>query len=64
MTFGEMLDVLGVSKTMWLFASFCWIAGALCALLLKDTRGQSLAKIQKSFGIEDEQVEINDIEQT
>ncbi|XP_024892080.1 facilitated trehalose transporter Tret1-like [Temnothorax curvispinosus] len=64
MTFGEMLDALGVSKTMWLFASSCWIAGALCALLLKDTRGHSLAKIQKSFGIEDRQVEINGIEQT
>ncbi|XP_011876304.1 PREDICTED: facilitated trehalose transporter Tret1-like [Vollenhovia emeryi] len=64
MTFGEMLDTLGVPKTMWLFASFCWIAGALCAILLKDTRGHSLVKIQNSFGIEDEQVEMNGIEQT
>ncbi|XP_011166297.1 facilitated trehalose transporter Tret1 [Solenopsis invicta] len=59
MTFGEMVDTLGVPKTMWLFAGFCWTAGILCALLLKDTRGQSLAKIQKSFGIESEQVEMN-----
>lgn len=64
MTFEEMLEGLGVSKTMWLFASFCWIAGTLCALLLKDTRGYSLTKIQKSFGIEDEQIEMNGVEQT
>ncbi|XP_018401127.1 PREDICTED: facilitated trehalose transporter Tret1-like [Cyphomyrmex costatus] len=64
MTFGEMLSVLGVSETMWFFAGFCWIAGALCALFVKDTRGYSLAKIQKSFGIEDEQIEMNSMEQT
>lgn len=64
MTFGEMLVVLGVPRTMWLFASFCWIAGTLCALLVTDTRGHSLTKIQKSFGIEDERGETNDIEQT
>jgi len=64
MTFGEMLDVLGVPKIMWLFAGFCWIAGAFCALLLKDTRGYNMAKIQKSFGIEDGQIEMNRIEQT
>lgn len=64
MSFGEMLDTLGVPKTMWLFASFCWIAGVLCTLLLKDTRSYSLAKIQKSFGIDNGQVEVSDIEQT
>jgi len=64
MTFGEMLDVLGVPKIMWLFAGFCWIAGAFCALLLKDTRGYNIAKIQKSFGTEDGQIEMNRIEQT
>ncbi|XP_011702423.1 PREDICTED: facilitated trehalose transporter Tret1-like isoform X2 [Wasmannia auropunctata] len=64
MTFGEMLGILGISKTMWLFASFCWVAGILCALLLKDTHGYSLAKIQKNFGIENEQMEMNSIERT
>ncbi|XP_070517433.1 facilitated trehalose transporter Tret1 [Cardiocondyla obscurior] len=64
LTFGEMLDTLGVSKTMWLFACFCWAAGALCALFLKDTRAHSLAKIQVSFGIEDEQVPGNGVEHT
>ncbi|XP_025075099.1 facilitated trehalose transporter Tret1-like [Pogonomyrmex barbatus] len=62
-TFGEILNAFGVSKTMWLFAGFCWIAGGLCALLLKNTAGYSLAKIQKSFGIEVEQVEIDDTDQ-
>ncbi|EFN84065.1 Solute carrier family 2, facilitated glucose transporter member 8 [Harpegnathos saltator] len=56
MTFGEMLDTLGVPRSMWLFASFCWLAGALCALLVKDTRGHSLAKIQEeSLGVEEGQ---------
>lgn len=64
MTFGEMLDTLGVPKTMWLFAGFCWIAGTLCALLVKDTRDHSLAKIQKSFGIDDGQVEMDSIERS
>ncbi|XP_036145944.1 facilitated trehalose transporter Tret1-like [Monomorium pharaonis] len=64
MTFGEMVNTLGISKTMWLFAGFCWIAGAFYALIVKDTRSHSLVKIQKSFDIEDEQVEINSIEQT
>lgn len=64
MTFGEMVDALGIPKTMWLFAGFCWIAGALCALLLKDTRGHSLAKIQKSFGTEDGRVEMNNVGRT
>lgn len=63
MTFGEMFEVFGVPKIMWFFASFCWIAGGFCVLLLKDARGHSLAKIQKSFGIEDGQVEMNGIEQ-
>lgn len=57
MTFGEMLDVLGVQKTLWLFAGFCWLAGAFCALFVKDTRGCSLAKIQESFAIEDRRAE-------
>ncbi|XP_070169312.1 facilitated trehalose transporter Tret1 [Polyergus mexicanus] len=64
MTFGEMLDALGVTKTMWLFAGFCWLAGILCALLVKDTRGYSLAKIQKSFGIDNRQEEIDSEERT
>ncbi|CAL1688650.1 unnamed protein product [Lasius platythorax] len=64
MTFGEMLDALGVTKIMWLFAGFCWLAGIFCALLVKDTRGHSLAKIQESFGIENRQVETNSEEQT
>ena len=62
MTFGEMLGVLGVPKTMWLFAGFCWTAGVLCALFVKDTRGHSLAKIQKSFSLENEQIEMNSME--
>ncbi|KAL6264167.1 hypothetical protein P5V15_004247 [Pogonomyrmex californicus] len=62
-TFGEILNAFGVSKTMWLFAGFCWIAGGLCALLLKNTAGYSLAKIQESFGIEVGQVEIDDTDQ-
>ncbi|XP_032684850.1 facilitated trehalose transporter Tret1-like [Odontomachus brunneus] len=49
MTFGEMLDGLGVLRTMWLFASFCWLAGAVTVPLVKDTRGHSLAKIQESL---------------
>lgn len=53
MTFGETLDVLGVSKTMWLFASLCWLTGALCVLLVKDTRGLSLAEIQESLVAEE-----------
>lgn len=53
LTFGEMLIALGVPRTMWLFASFCWLAGALCALLVKDTRNRSLAEIQESFGGEE-----------
>ncbi|XP_020294864.1 facilitated trehalose transporter Tret1-like [Pseudomyrmex gracilis] len=57
MTFGDMLITLGVPKTMWLFAGFCWFAGALCVLLVKDTRGRSLTEIQASFRIENEQVE-------
>ncbi|GAB1860365.1 Sugar transporter ERD6-like 6 [Camponotus japonicus] len=64
MTFGEMLDALGVTKTMWLFAGFCWLAGILCALLVKDTRGHSLAKIQESFGIDNRREETNSEEQT
>ncbi|XP_018055908.1 PREDICTED: facilitated trehalose transporter Tret1-like [Atta colombica] len=60
--FGEMLGVLGVPKTMWLFAGFCWTAGVLCALFVKDTRGHSLAKIQKSFSLENEQIEMNSME--
>ncbi|RLU26857.1 hypothetical protein DMN91_000655 [Ooceraea biroi] len=60
MTFGEMLVTLGVSKTLWLFAGFCWFAGALCALLVKETRGRSLAEIQDSFEIEHGRVETDE----
>lgn len=63
-TIGEMLLTLGVSKTMWLFAGFCWLGGALCAYLVKDTRGYSMCKIQESFGIGDEQVATNNVIQT
>lgn len=49
MTFGEMLETLGVPRTMWLFASFCWLAGALTVVLVKDTRGHSLAQLQESL---------------
>ncbi|KAL6423531.1 hypothetical protein ACFW04_010234 [Cataglyphis niger] len=57
MSFGEMVVALGVTKSMWLFAGFCWLAGILCAFFVKDTRGHSLAKIQKSFGIDNRQEE-------
>lgn len=64
MTFGEMLNTFGVTKTMWLLAGFCWLAGILCAFLVKDTRGHSLAKIQENFGIDNRREETNREEQT
>lgn len=64
MTFGEMLDVLGVPRTMWLFAGFCWLAGALCVLLVKDTRGLCLAEIHENLSVESGRVEINGAERT
>lgn len=54
MFFTEILITLGVPKTLWLFAGSCWLTGALCTLLVKETRGRSLGEIQDSFEIERE----------
>ncbi|XP_024936220.1 facilitated trehalose transporter Tret1 [Cephus cinctus] len=54
MTFGEMLDALGIPKTMWVFAAFCWVGAIFCGIIVTENNGKSLADIQTDFGIDAE----------
>lgn len=46
----EMYLSIGVAKTMFLFAIFCWVGSILIAIFLRNTHRKSLSEIQKWFG--------------
>ncbi|XP_066581463.1 facilitated trehalose transporter Tret1-like [Prorops nasuta] len=47
--FVQMVGALGISRTLWSFAAFCFAGAILCAALCKDTSGKTLARIQQDF---------------
>ncbi|KAH0557404.1 facilitated trehalose transporter Tret1-like [Cotesia glomerata] len=59
LTFGELAQSLGISKTMWLFGGFCCLGAILCGAFVRETRGMSLADIQHTFKIDPVQVDNN-----
>ncbi|CAG5079139.1 Similar to Tret1-2: Facilitated trehalose transporter Tret1-2 homolog (Drosophila melanogaster) [Cotesia congregata] len=59
LTFGELAQSLGISKTMWLFGGFCCLGAILCGAFVRETRGMSLADIQNKFKIDPIQVDNN-----
>ncbi|XP_034939558.1 facilitated trehalose transporter Tret1-like [Chelonus insularis] len=59
MTFGELAESLGISKTMWLFGGSCCLGGIFCGIFVRDTKHMSLADIQQKFAIDPTEVTIN-----
>ncbi|XP_053598422.1 facilitated trehalose transporter Tret1 [Microplitis demolitor] len=52
LTFGELAQSLGVSKTMWLFGGFSCLGAIFCGAFVRETRGASLTDIQDNFQID------------
>ncbi|KAG7200720.1 hypothetical protein KM043_001271 [Ampulex compressa] len=54
LSFGQMLRQLGIARTTWLSAGFCWISAILCGILVEDNRGRSLVDVEMDLVVAEE----------